>query len=72
LKENIKQSAQKVFQPFEREREIVISGTRIYLGRCAVQFRAIVSKSVKRFSDKNCGKNKELEHSAESISAKNA
>jgi len=37
-----------------------------------MKFRAIVSKSVKRFSDKNCGKNKEREHSAQSISAKNA
>jgi len=29
-------------------------------------------KSVKRFSDKNCGKNKEREHCAQSLSAKNA
>jgi len=29
-------------------------------------------KSVKRFSDKNCGNNKEREHLAESLSAKNA
>jgi len=34
--------------------------------------RAIVLKSVKRFSDKNCGKNKELEHSPEPSEGKNA
>jgi len=29
-------------------------------------------KSVKRFSDKNCGENKELEHSVEPSETKNA
>jgi len=34
--------------------------------------RAIVSKSVKRFSGKNCGKNKELERSVEPSETKTA
>jgi len=43
-----------------------------YAGLIKQPLRAIASKSVKRFSDKNCGKNKEREHFAESLSAKNA
>jgi len=36
------------------------------------QNREQFPKSVKRFSDKNCGKNKELEHSVEPSETKNA
>jgi len=35
-------------------------------------FRAIVLKSVKRFSGKNCGKNEELEQSVEPSETKTA